>query len=92
LEVKGVYQVKFAAVGTSLFALWQASGDWLVSAPLANSPEPLWMVLWGVALLGFAAAAREDKRRRLARKSETEPTAGWEAGTLDVQSSRGGAH
>lgn len=54
--------MKLAAVGSALIAFGHAAGleAW---ASLSNSPEPLWMVLWGVALLSFAAAAREDRRR-----------------------------
>jgi hypothetical protein len=58
--------VKFSAVASGILVLWQASGMWFGDAALVGSPEPLWMVLWGVALLGFAAAARDHSRRHQA--------------------------
>ena len=93
--------MKFAAVGSALIALWQASGDWLIAPAVAESPEPLWMVLWGVALLGFAAAAREDARRRRVQKDNTAGSPAWDsaddcgapcAPAMAVQSRRGVAH
>lgn len=70
--------MKIAAVGSALIALWQAT-EWFVTPSLTNSPEPLWMVLWGVALIGFAAAARDDARRRAARRNDAEAPAAWTA-------------
>ncbi|HET7217107.1 MAG TPA: hypothetical protein VFJ02_03630 [Vicinamibacterales bacterium] len=49
-----VSEVKLAAFGSAAFAFVQSTGGDV----LGNATEPVWMLVWGVALLFLASGAR----------------------------------
>lgn len=57
--------MKFAGLGSATFALIEAIGGNLFD----GTPEPVWMLVWGVALLSFASVAKSVLARRNTRQT-----------------------
>lgn len=58
--------MKLAALVSAGAAFTESWGAFLAAQFAGPSPEPLWVGLWGLALLGLAAGFRGAARRRTA--------------------------
>jgi len=59
--------VKMAAFGSAAFAFVQSTGRDV----LGNATEPVWMMVWGVALLFLASGARSLMAQRTEKPTMT---------------------
>lgn len=70
--------MQLTAIASAFFAL-AGSTPKLVSLPVLGIPEPLWLALWGIALIGFSSTLRA--RSGSASRPELKPAS---AGSLDT--------